>query len=164
MCFLSQASCANAIHEVPHAEQTQGISDVKREHDVTVFDLVPADDFLQFWREDAEDLAVDVVNGRGEKQQRANHPPIPTDGNPNCCGGCLSGHDCYACLIIWSLQRRNGCVQLISAAEQQNLVIGLEFFVRAGIDDVLPVSFDTDDARAGLSAELEFVNQFSRRR
>ena len=82
------------IHETPHSDKAHGISHVKGEHDVAVFDFAPTDDLLQLGCKDAEDLAINVVDGRGEKQQRANHPAIAADGRPNCFGGYVRGHDC----------------------------------------------------------------------
>src|SRR5690606_5329596 len=44
--------------------------------DVAVLDLVPADVALQFRRQHAQYLAVDVVDGGGQQQQRADAPAI----------------------------------------------------------------------------------------
>jgi hypothetical protein len=51
--------------------------------------------------------------------------------------------------------------QLRPVAQQKYLVAGLEFFVRAGIDEIAGGPFDPDDARAGLSAELQFADELA---
>jgi hypothetical protein len=42
--------------------------------DIAVFDLAPADDLLEVRGEDAEDLAVDVVDGRRGEKKGADRP------------------------------------------------------------------------------------------
>src|SRR5262245_48067277 len=54
-----------------------------------------------------------------------------------------------------------GGVKLFPGSQQQDLVVGLDFFVRAGIDDVRAVALNGDNTRAGTGAEFEFANEFA---
>lgn len=60
-------------------------------------------------------------------------------------------------------QNADRLVKLRAASEQNDLVAGLEFFIWARIKNILPASFDGDNARAGLRAQLQFANEFARR-
>src|SRR6185436_12482892 len=52
---------------------------------------------------------------------------------------------------------RSGGVELIPRSQQQDLIAGLEFFIRSRIDDVRAAAFDAHNARAGAGAEFEFA-------
>ena len=55
-------------------QQADRVGELEREDDVGVVDLGPAELLLQRRLEDADDLAIDVVDRRGEEQQRADDP------------------------------------------------------------------------------------------
>ena len=58
----------------PGEQQADGVGELEREHDVRVVDLGPAELLLQCRLEDADDLAIDVVDSRREEEQRADDP------------------------------------------------------------------------------------------
>ena len=63
----------------PAISKPMRVGELEREHDVAVVDLRPAELRLQRRLQDADDLAIDVVDGRGEEQQRADDPAEPAD-------------------------------------------------------------------------------------
>ena len=63
-----------------------------------------------------------------------------------------------------SFQSADCRVKMRSTSKQNDLVAGLKFFVWARIENVLSASFDGDNARASLRAQLQFANQSARRR
>ena len=63
-----------AVDEPAEDGQADGVSDLEGRDDIAVLDLAPADDLLQMGRQDAEDLTVDVVDGRGGEEQPADGP------------------------------------------------------------------------------------------
>src|ERR1044071_8064935 len=71
-------------------------------------------------------------------------------------------HYCEAKRLRSSGQSRSCRVDLRVVSKKQNLVACLKFFVWAWIDNICAVAFDADDARAGLSAELQLANEFPR--
>ena len=54
---------AQAVDESPHHNHSDGVRRLKREYQVSVVDLVPAESMLQRGFQDAEDLAVHVILG-----------------------------------------------------------------------------------------------------
>jgi len=64
------------IYEPPEEKQPDGVGRLKCRYDVPVFAFAPADDFLEVRRQDAQDLAVDVVDGRGEKEEGTDRPTV----------------------------------------------------------------------------------------
>ncbi len=60
-------------------EQADAVGELKREHDVAVVDLRPAELTLQRRLQDADHLAIDVVDGGGEEEKRADDPAEPAD-------------------------------------------------------------------------------------
>ena len=70
---------ADAVHDAAGDEEAERVRDREPRDDVAVLLLVPAEVALQRRREDAEHLAVDVVDRRREEQQRADRPPISSD-------------------------------------------------------------------------------------
>src|SRR5688572_9550830 len=67
---------AEPIDHAPGEEQADRVRELEREHDVRVVQLAPAELGLQRGLEDPEDLAIDVVDRRGEEQQSADHPAV----------------------------------------------------------------------------------------
>ena len=70
---------ADAIEDAAPDQHHHRVRDLERDDDAAVIELGPADLLLQVRREDAEHLAVDVVDGRGEEQQRADDPAPSAD-------------------------------------------------------------------------------------
>jgi hypothetical protein len=70
---------AETIHQPSGAEQPDGVCELKREHDVRVVDLTPAELRLQRRLEQADHLAIDVVDRRGEEEHRADNPSAVAD-------------------------------------------------------------------------------------
>ena len=68
---------AQAVDEPAGARVADGIGDLEGEDDVAVVDLVPAELLGQIGLENADHLAVDVVEGRGEEQQGTDAPAGP---------------------------------------------------------------------------------------
>ena len=60
-------------------EKGDGVRELEREDDVGVIDLGPAELLLKGRLQDADDLAIDVVDRRGKEQQRADDPAEPPD-------------------------------------------------------------------------------------
>ena len=88
---------ADAIDESTRQQQPDRIRQLETEDDVGVVDLTPAVLLLQRRLEQADHLAIDVVDRRGEEQQEADHPAIPPDAR----GG---GGDRRGCARRWSLR------------------------------------------------------------
>ena len=70
---------ADAIDEAAREQQADRIGELETEDDVGVVDLAPAEFLLQRRLEQADHLAIDVVDRRREEQQQADHPAIPPD-------------------------------------------------------------------------------------
>ena len=60
---------ADAIDQTSDAEQTDRVGSLEREDDPTVINFRPTDLVMDRCLEDANDLAIDVVDGRGEKRR-----------------------------------------------------------------------------------------------
>ena len=71
---------ADAVHDRAGGEQADRVGELEGEDDRGVVALGPSELALQRALEDADDLAIDVVDGRREEQQRADHPAIAADG------------------------------------------------------------------------------------
>src|SRR6185437_2100869 len=69
---------AYAINESPHQQQPDCVGGHEGVHNVAVLKRVPSDLRLQQRIQQAEDLAVHVVDGGGEKYERADRPTIMT--------------------------------------------------------------------------------------
>src|SRR5262245_43502462 len=54
-------------------------------------------------------------------------------------------------------------MDVIRGAKQKELIARGDFFLRAGIDNVLSVPLNGDDARARPGPELEFADELARR-
>ena len=65
---------AHLVNKAPGGEQADGISDHEGGHDVAVTGLRHADALHQRGLEDGDDLAVHVVDGRGDKEHGADGP------------------------------------------------------------------------------------------
>src|SRR5215472_1581585 len=63
------------VDHTAHDKKPHGIRDVKREYDVAVTDLAPAQLALQNGFQQRDDLPVHVVDGGGEEEQRTDGPP-----------------------------------------------------------------------------------------
>src|SRR5262245_52187034 len=70
---------ADPVKDTTNTQKSDGVGDLKPEHDVRIISVAPAKDLLQLRREDAEDLTVDVVDSRCKKENRANDPPVTTN-------------------------------------------------------------------------------------
>ncbi len=70
---------AEPVHQPAGDQQADGIGELKGKDDVRVVDLGPAELGLEGRLEDADHLAVDVVDGRGEEQQPADVPAVASD-------------------------------------------------------------------------------------
>ncbi len=66
----------------PGQQQADRIRELETEDDVGVVDLAPAVLLLQRRLEEADHLAIDVVDRRGQEEQPADHPAIPSDAAP----------------------------------------------------------------------------------
>ena len=73
------AARANPVDQLAEDEVADGIGDLEPEHDVAVVDLAPVELLRQRRLENADDLAVDVVERRGGEEQRADDPAEPAD-------------------------------------------------------------------------------------
>jgi hypothetical protein len=65
---------ADGVNDAADSEQPHGIGGLEGNDDVAVLKLGPADLGLEQWGEEAEDLAVHVVDGVGEEKQGADAP------------------------------------------------------------------------------------------
>src|SRR5262245_14246603 len=77
---------AEAIHQSSGEEQAHGVRQLKREHDIGVVDLAPSELGLERWLEQPDDLSIEVVDRRGEEQQRADDPASVPSWNGAYCG------------------------------------------------------------------------------
>ena len=73
---------ADAIEDLAPDQHHHGVRHLEGDDDAAVVELGPADLPLEIGRQDAEHLAVDVVDGGGEEQQSADDPPEPADARP----------------------------------------------------------------------------------
>ncbi|MNZ76060.1 hypothetical protein D3C78_945550 [compost metagenome] len=67
---------AQTVDQLAERQQTDGVAGLEDHHQVTVVGLAPVEPLLQQGLEQAEHLAVEVVDGGGEEQQGANLPAI----------------------------------------------------------------------------------------
>src|SRR5262249_53407304 len=67
-------SRADAIHQPARIDIAERVRELKRDDDVAVVDLAPSEPLLERRLENADHLAVDVVDRGGEEQQRADRP------------------------------------------------------------------------------------------
>ncbi len=68
-----------AVDDPAEEDQSQGVGRLEGGDDGAVLDLVPADLGLEQRREEAEDLPVDVVDGRRKEEQGADRPADAPD-------------------------------------------------------------------------------------
>ena len=72
---LPASPSPNAARAIPNPRAERApVCSLKRGDDVSVFDFAPADRPLKIGRQNAEDLPVDVINARREKEERAYIP------------------------------------------------------------------------------------------
>ena len=64
------------VDDAADGEQSQRVGELEGDDDIAVLHFVPADTGLQQRREEAEDLAVHVVDGVGDEEQRADAPAV----------------------------------------------------------------------------------------
>ena len=69
---------ADAVDEAAREQQADRVGELEAEDDVGVVNLAPAEFLLQRRLEQADHLAIDVVDRRRQEQQQADHPPIPS--------------------------------------------------------------------------------------
>src|SRR5260370_40534173 len=62
------------MHSPPHAEITEGISELECSDNVAVVDLPPVKLAFESGLQNADDLAVDIIDGCCKKKQPANNP------------------------------------------------------------------------------------------
>ena len=74
------------VDHATHKDEADPIGQLKPEDDVAVIDLVPAQFGGEGGFENSENLAIDVVDGGGEEQQRANPPAIAAYSTQASCG------------------------------------------------------------------------------
>src|SRR5579859_1468762 len=65
---------ANFVDDAADEEKAQCVRGLKSYDNVAVLGFTPTDFDLQHWREEAEDLAVHVVNGVCDEEQCADAP------------------------------------------------------------------------------------------
>ena len=85
------AARAEPIHEPTHQDETQRVGGLKPEDDVAVGDLVPAEFRFESRLQDANYLAVDVIDCGGKKEERTDRPTEIADLRAwliHCCGLC----------------------------------------------------------------------------
>jgi len=70
---------ADAVDDAPGKHHPDRVGELEAEHDAGVGPLIPGELLLQGPLEQADDLAVDVVDGRREEQQRADDPALVAD-------------------------------------------------------------------------------------
>ena len=79
---------AQAVDELADEKQSGAVGELEGEHDVAVADFGPAELQLQRGFEQADDLAVHVVDRGREKQHGADEPAAVAD-----CGGIFGDRD-----------------------------------------------------------------------
>jgi hypothetical protein len=67
------------VEQTPDEQQADAVAELEGGNDVAVVDLAPAEVFLDDRLEHAEHLAIDVVDGDDEEQQRADRPAVASD-------------------------------------------------------------------------------------
>ena len=70
---------AEAVDERAEAEQSHRVGGLKGRIDLPELLVAPAQLGIENRLEQRQDLAVDVIDGGREKEQRANRPPVPAD-------------------------------------------------------------------------------------
>src|SRR6185503_11730835 len=79
-------------HQPAGEDEPDRIRCLERKDDPTVTYFSPTDFGLQSWFEDSNHLAIDVVDGGGEEQQRADGPTVVADFGAN---SCERGWSCF---------------------------------------------------------------------
>ena len=72
------------IEQAPAAEHAESVCRGERTGDIAVLDIVPANFVLKRLGEEAEHLTIDVVNGGGKEEERANGPANVGSGGAEC--------------------------------------------------------------------------------
>ena len=71
------ATRADAVEESTHAEQSDGVGELERGHQMPVVLFTPVQRLLQVRRQDAQHLAIEIVERGREEEQGAHAPSIP---------------------------------------------------------------------------------------
>ena len=77
--WRTRRACRSDRSMRPDDRQPMRVRELEGQHDVAVVELAPAELLLQRRLQDADHLPIDVVDRRGEEQQRADPPPIVAD-------------------------------------------------------------------------------------
>ena len=85
----------DAINQAARRHQADGVGRLEGHDDVAVVHFAPPQPLRQLRLQDADDLPVQIVDGRGEEEQRADPPPVAAEGVGR--GG--SGRRGFVCLI-----------------------------------------------------------------
>ncbi len=67
------------VHESAGKQQASRIGELEGEDDIAVVNLIPPDLALKSLLQQSNDLAINVVDGCGNEQQRTNHPAVVRD-------------------------------------------------------------------------------------
>src|SRR6185503_10369276 len=68
---------SEAIDEPPESEKADGVRPLKGRVDLPELLVGPMELFVEDWLQKRQDLTIDVVDGGGEKEQRADYPAVP---------------------------------------------------------------------------------------
>ena len=69
----------DAVDDATREQHPDGVGKLEAEDDRGIGPLIPAEFLFQGRLQQADDLAVDIVDRGGEEQQRANNPALVTD-------------------------------------------------------------------------------------
>ena len=72
---------AEAIHDASGDEQSHGVRGAEGRNDIAVIDFAPAKHNLEVLGEKSQNLSVNVIDGGGEEQQRADHPAVTANSH-----------------------------------------------------------------------------------
>src|SRR5207245_6028024 len=115
--------------------QADRVSELKRKDDVAVVDLVPPELPLQRRLENADHLAIDVVDRRGEEQQAADGPAEVAHPSRRCDGRALRGHRHWICSL--ASERLDGRVPSVDRELAMTETLGRGRPSRADADQLL---------------------------
>lgn len=64
-------------------------------------------------------------------------------------------------IVRWQMKDRGSFIQLVTAAQQEEFVVGTDLLIWPRIDNAFTIPLDPDHAGARARAQFEFTNQLA---
>ena len=97
---------ADGIHQSPKKEEAQRVGRLKGHDDMAIVNFIPAERLFQGWGEDAQHLAVHVIDRGRHEEQRANGPAKTPKALMTGLGGLL-GRGLHNSTSVFEFQNRS---------------------------------------------------------